>query len=82
VAALIEARSCERFKVLAENIKDKELAQFYTSLMASEAAHYTLFLGFARQYGKRQNVDKLWKELLQFEAKVLQDFGNKELIHG
>lgn len=81
-AALIEARSCERFKVLSENIKDQELAAFYRDLMVSEANHYTMFLKFARQYGGREEVDEKWNALLEFEAEVMKDFGNKELIHG
>lgn len=81
-AALIEARSCERFKVLSENIEDQELATFYRDLMVSEANHYTMFLKFARQYGGRKVVDDKWNALLEFEAKVMKDFGNKELIHG
>lgn len=48
-AALIEARSCERFRLLSEELEDKELAEFYRKLMVSEANHYTMFLGFARQ---------------------------------
>ncbi len=50
VAALIEARSCERFKVFSENMQDEELSKFYKDLMVSEANHYTLFLGYARKY--------------------------------
>ena len=82
IAALIEARSCERFKVLSENIEDKELAEFYRNLMVSEANHYTMFLKFARKYGDREKVDLMWQDLLTFEAEVMKDFGNKELIHG
>jgi tRNA-(ms[2]io[6]A)-hydroxylase len=82
IAALIEARSCERFKVLSENIQDQELAEFYRNLMVSEANHYTMFLKFARQYGERLEVDAQWNALLQFEAEVMKDFGRKELIHG
>jgi tRNA-(ms[2]io[6]A)-hydroxylase len=82
VCALIEARSCERFKVLSQNIKDPELSQFYDRLMVSEANHYTLFLGYARQYGGRAPVDDLWKSLLAFEAGLMQDFTNGERIHG
>ena len=81
-AALIEARSCERFRLLSEALKDKELAEFYRKLMVSEANHYTLFLGFARQYGDRTEVDKKWQHLLDFEAGIMQDLGNKETIHG
>ncbi|HEY9168689.1 MAG TPA: tRNA-(ms[2]io[6]A)-hydroxylase [Lutibacter sp.] len=81
-AALIEARSCERFRLLSENIKDQELAKFYRDLMASEANHYTLFLGFARKYGKREEVDKKWNDLLEFEAELMKDLGTQETIHG
>ena len=55
-AALIEARSCERFRLLSEQLKDPKLADFYKKLMISEANHYTLFLGFARQYGTSVNM--------------------------
>ena len=67
-AALIEARSCERFRLLSEQLKDKELAEFYRKLMVSEANHYTMFLGFARKYGERAEVDAKWNELLAYEA--------------
>ena len=53
LAALIEARSCERFRLLSEHLEDKKLAKFYRKLMISEANHYSSFLGFARQYGDR-----------------------------
>ena len=82
VAALIEARSCERFKVLSEQLEDRELAEFYRKLMVSEANHYTMFLKFARQYGEREKVDQLWDDLLRFEAEVMKDLGTKEHIHG
>ncbi|MFT5103502.1 MAG: tRNA-(ms[2]io[6]A)-hydroxylase [Candidatus Latescibacterota bacterium] len=81
-AALIEARSCERFRLLSEELKDKELAEFYRKLMVSEANHYTMFLGFAREYGERHEVDKKWNELLSFEAEVMKNLGTNETIHG
>jgi len=81
-AALIEARSCERFKLLSENISDQELASFYKNLMVSEANHYTMFLGFARQYGDRTEVDEKWQALLDFEAEIMKDLGTKETMHG
>lgn len=81
-AALIEARSCERFRLLSENIQDKDLAKFYRDLMVSEANHYTLFLNFARTYGDRTEVDKKWQELLVFEAEIMGNLGTKETIHG
>lgn len=82
IAALIEARSCERFKVLSENIEDKELAKFYANLMESEANHYTMFITLARDNGNRKEVDDKWDRLLTYEAEIMKDFGNKELIHG
>lgn len=81
-AALIEARSCERFRLLSEELSDKELAEFYRKLMVSEANHYTMFLGFARQYGERKEVDDKWQQLLEYEAEIMKDLGIKETIHG
>ena len=81
-AAMIEVRSCERFKVLTENIKDEELRNFYNDLMISEANHYTTFIGFARQIGEPEKVNKRWEEWLEYEAQVIQSYGNKETIHG
>ena len=82
-AGMIEARSCERFKVLAENIRDEELSKFYFDLMKSEAAHYTMFLNFARKYGQGVlDVDKVWEEFLAYEAEVIAGFGVSEQIHG
>lgn len=82
IAALIEARSCERFRMLSEELEEAELREFYRNLMISEANHYTLFLNFARQYGVREEVDKKWQDLLTFEAEVMKDLGKKESIHG
>ena len=81
-AALIEARSCERFRLLAENLGDKKLAKFYKKLMISEAHHYTLFLNFARRYGDREKVDAKWNELLVFEADIIRNLSNTQTIHG
>lgn len=81
-AALIEARSCERFRLLSEQLQDKDLAQFYHKLMVSEAGHYTMFLNFARKYGDRQEVDKKWDQLLTYEASIMEELGNKETVHG
>jgi len=81
-AALIEARSCERFRLLSENIKDQDLAKFYRDLMASEANHYTLFLNFARKFGERKEVDKKWNDLLVYEAELMKNLGTSETIHG
>ena len=81
-AALIEARSCERFRLLSEQLKDKELAEFYHKLMVSEAGHYTMFLKFARKYGDRKEVDEKWQSLLEYEAEIIKDLGKKETVHG
>ena len=81
-AALIEARSCERFRLLSEQLEDKTLAEFYRNLMVSEANHYTMFLGFARQYGDRKEVDTKWQELLAGEAKVMKDLEKQETRPG
>jgi|SRR5690606_30674876 len=81
-AALIEARSCERFRLLSEQLENKELAEFYRKLMVSEANHYTMFLGFARQYGNRNEVDKKWNDLLVFEGELMKDLGKYQSIHG
>lgn len=81
-AALIEARSCERFKLLSEELNDKELRDFYRKLMISEANHYTMFLNFARKYGNRQEVDKKWEQLLNYEAKIMKNLSKSESIHG
>lgn len=82
IAGLIEARSCERFRLLSEELEDQELAKFYRDLMVSEANHYTMFLKFARKYGDREVVDQKWNDLLEFEAEVMKDLGTKESIHG
>ncbi len=82
IAALIEARSCERFKVLAENLKDKELANFFRGLLESEAGHHALFLKFARKYQDREIVDKKWQDLLEYEADFMKTRGKTALVHG
>ncbi len=82
-AALIEARSCERFRLLSESIADKALQKFYRKLMISEAHHYSLFLKLARQYGKNEkSVNEKWESLLNFEAKLMVQLGKKETMHG
>lgn len=81
-AALIEARSCERFRLLSEQLEDKELAEFYYKLMVSEASHYTMFLKFARKYGELETVNKKWQDLLEYEAEIMKNLSTKETIHG
>lgn len=82
ISAVIEARSCERFKVLSENLKDEELAKFFKDLLASEAGHHTLFLGFARKYQDRKIVDKKWSDFLDYEAEYMRNQGRTALVHG
>jgi tRNA 2-(methylsulfanyl)-N6-isopentenyladenosine37 hydroxylase len=81
-SAMIEARSCERFKVLSENINDEQLSAFYHELMVSEAGHYAMFIKMAKKYAETIDVDKRWNELLEFEAQVIQNYGKSETIHG
>jgi len=81
-SAMIEARSCERFKVLSENINDNQLSEFYHELMISEAGHYTLFIKLAKKYTAGIDVDKRWNEMLDFEASVIKNYGKTEKIHG
>ncbi|SDS70086.1 tRNA-(ms[2]io[6]A)-hydroxylase [Gillisia sp. Hel1_33_143] len=81
-SAMIEARSCERFKLLSKEINDPELSKFYNDLMISEAGHYTTFITFARKYGKDIDVDKRWKELVEFEGELIKSYGKHETIHG
>ena len=82
-AAMIEARSCERFRLLSESIDDRDLQKFYKKLMISEAHHYTLFLKLARKYGQdEKTVNNKWNLLLDFEAKLMVQLGKKKTIHG
>ncbi len=81
-SAMIEARSCERFKVLSENINDAELSAFYHELMISEATHYSMFIGLAKKYAETIDVDKRWKDFLAYEAEVVKNYGKSETIHG
>jgi tRNA-(ms[2]io[6]A)-hydroxylase len=71
--ALIEARSCERFKRLSEGLNDDYMRNFYRRFMESEAGHYTLFIALAETYIDKEKVRKRWNEWLQFEAAVMQD---------
>lgn len=81
-AALIEARSCERFRLLSEELSDEKLKRFYRKLMISEANHYTMFLGFARQYHDVKEVNKKWAALLDYEAEILESFQDGASVHG
>jgi len=82
-SAMIEARSCERFRVLWKNLEDKNLAEFYHELMISEAEHYKIFINFAKKYSEGVcDVMSIWEEFLIFESKLIQNYGKEELIHG
>jgi tRNA-(ms[2]io[6]A)-hydroxylase len=69
--AMIEARSCERFKHLSESLDDDYLRRFYRRFMESEAGHYTLFIELAETYIEKEKVRARWKEWLKYEAKVI-----------
>ncbi|MFN3939302.1 MAG: tRNA-(ms[2]io[6]A)-hydroxylase [Chitinophagales bacterium] len=72
MAALIEARSCERFRLLSEGLADEQLRTFYREFMISEAGHYTLFIDLANTYAGKELTKKRWNEWLEFEAGVMQ----------
>jgi len=72
VNALIEARSCERFKQLWQNLQDEDLQQFYYELMVSEAGHYRNFLALAKTYISEEKVMGRWNELLKQEADIMK----------
>ena len=71
ICALIEARSCERFKRLSEGLDDEYMKTFYRKFMESEAGHYTLFINLADHYCGKEKVRARWKEWLAFEAGVM-----------
>lgn len=71
--AMIEARSCERFKRLSEGLGEEKLRKFYRRFMESEAGHYTLFLNLADTYVDKEKVRQRWKEWLDFEAGIIQN---------
>ncbi|TAE00282.1 MAG: tRNA-(ms[2]io[6]A)-hydroxylase [Bacteroidetes bacterium] len=72
VCALIEARSCERFKLLWQNLEEVELKDFYYELMTSEAGHYVTFIELAREMMPREKVDRRWQEFLKIEAQIIE----------
>jgi tRNA-(ms[2]io[6]A)-hydroxylase len=71
ILALIEARSCERFKLLSVYCDDLELRKFYKKLMVSEAGHYRMYLDLAKQYLDKEKVEKRWEEILTIEGEVM-----------
>ena len=70
--ALIEARSCERFKRLSEGLNDEYLRNFYRRFMESEAGHYTLFIELAETYIDKEKVRKRWAQWLEYEAGIMK----------
>jgi tRNA 2-(methylsulfanyl)-N6-isopentenyladenosine37 hydroxylase len=72
INALIEARSCERFRLLWKNLADESLQKFYYELMVSEAAHYKNFLQLAKTYLPEDRVMLRWKEILKEEAEIIK----------
>ena len=72
ICALIEARSCERFRLLSLHINDNDLKEFYHKFMISEAGHYRLFIDLAKHYGGEEMVKKRWQEYLDYEAGIMQ----------
>ncbi len=73
INALIEARSCERFRLLWKHIEDEELQKFYYELMVSEASHYKNFIQLAKEYMPEAHVNKRWKEILKAESDILSN---------
>lgn len=70
--AMIEARSCERFKRLSEGLNDEHLRKFYRRFMESEAGHYTLFIELAEKYVDKETVRRHWQEWLRYEGELIQ----------
>jgi tRNA-(ms[2]io[6]A)-hydroxylase len=73
VCALIEARSCERFRLLSLNLKEEDLRKFYHDFMAAEAGHYKMFIDLARLYGEEDKVNARWQEYLVYEADIMKN---------
>lgn len=72
VCALIEARSCERFRQLSQGLEDADLKDFYHKFMVSEAGHYRMFLELAKEYGDYDLVKQRWQEYLEYEAGIMK----------
>lgn len=82
VSALIEARSCERFRILSEKLPQPELRKFYRIFMESEAGHYTLFMRLAKKYMPVKAVNERWHEMLEAEKEILKSLEVRgERIH-
>lgn len=82
IAALVEARSCERFSMLSHHVPDTELRSFYASLLASEAGHYRMFFDIAREYFPEQDVRDRLEELATREAEIVMTLASEPSMHG
>lgn len=74
ICAMIEARSCERFRLLSLHLEDAELREFYHTFMVSEAGHYRLFIDLAKTHQEHDKVNTRWKELLDYEASLMKSW--------
>ena len=72
ISALIEARSCERFKLLSEGLEDESMRTFYRGFMESEAGHYRLFISLAKKYFPEEKVKTRWNEFLEIEKNIIE----------
>ncbi len=72
ICAMIEARSCERFRLLSEGLEEEALRKFYYKFMVSEAGHYRLFIDLAGEYYPTEKVRQAWQQWLAIETQVLQ----------
>lgn len=82
MSAMIEARSCERFRLLSEGLEDAELRKFYHEFMVSEAGHYRLFIDLAKEYNNSETVKRRWEEWLSFESELMKQITPKgERMH-
>ncbi|MBK8625711.1 MAG: tRNA-(ms[2]io[6]A)-hydroxylase [Saprospiraceae bacterium] len=73
ISAMIEARSCERFRLLSLHISDEKLKSFYHEFMVSEAGHYRTFIDLAKLYAPEDQVKKRWQEMVDFEAEIMKN---------
>lgn len=72
ISAMIEARSCERFRLLSLHIADDDLKKFYHEFMVSEAGHYRTFIDLAKTYNDEDSVRERWQEMIEFESEIMQ----------
>lgn len=77
VCAMIEARSCERFRLLSLHIEDEDLKKFYHEFMVSEAGHYITFINLAKEYEKEEVVMKRWDDMLEYEAEIIYSLDHR-----